>query len=260
MHEVCATGRCRGGDVATALHHRAPITATECEVHDGRRIPCADLVDHALALTNVDHRRGRREQLPLVGFGCHHEMPPEEPRRASDEHESSAAWYPTHTDEPRPVPLRLVPAPHDAAVARHPHLAEPLPVGWVRVDMHSHTMWSGDSTTTPEEIARAVTESGIDVLCITDHNAIKGAVDLAKSLPCRVIVGEELRTHAGEIIGLFLERAHPDRCATGRRSAGHPRARRHRLHPAPLRPDAPQPQRISTRRRSSSTDSSMPSR
>ena len=42
--------------------------------------------------------------------------------------------------------------PHPAAIARHPHLAEPLRAGWVRVDLHSHTMWSGDSTTTPEEI------------------------------------------------------------------------------------------------------------
>src|SRR6476660_2459509 len=103
------------------------------------------------------------------------------------------------------VPLPLVPAPSASAVARHPHLGAPLPAGWVRVDMHSHTMWSGDSTTTPDEIAAAVAESGIDVLCITDHNAIKGAVDLADRLPCRVIIGEELRTHAGEIIGLFLD-------------------------------------------------------
>jgi predicted metal-dependent phosphoesterase TrpH len=42
------------------------------------------------------------------------------------------------------------------------------------------------------------------VLCITDHNSIAGAVELAEQLPCRVIVGEELRTHLGEIIGLFL--------------------------------------------------------
>ena len=94
-------------------------------------------------------------------------------------------------------------------MARHPHLAAPLPVGWVRVDMHSHTMWSGDSSTTPEEVAAAVADSGIDVLCITDHNAIKGAVDLAGRLSCRVIIGEELRTHAGEIIGLFLEERIP---------------------------------------------------
>jgi predicted metal-dependent phosphoesterase TrpH len=65
-------------------------------------------------------------------------------------------------------------------------------------------MWSGDSTTTPEELERAVVESGLDVLCITDHNAIRGAEELSGRLPCRVVVGEELRTHAGEIIGLFL--------------------------------------------------------
>lgn len=87
---------------------------------------------------------------------------------------------------------------------RHPHLAAPVRPGWVRVDMHSHTMWSGDSTTTPDELAEAVAESGVDVVCITDHNAIKGATELADLLPCRVIAGEELRTHAGELIGLFL--------------------------------------------------------
>lgn len=79
-----------------------------------------------------------------------------------------------------------------------------MPAGWVRVDLHSHTMWSGDSTTTPDEVHDAVVQAGLDVLCITDHNAVKGAVELASILPCRVIVGEELRTHAGEIIGLFL--------------------------------------------------------
>lgn len=102
------------------------------------------------------------------------------------------------------VPWPTVPTPHPAAVARHPHLAQPLPAGWVRVDLHSHTMWSGDSTTTPDEIEEAVAEAGLDVLCITDHNAIRGATDLADRLSCRVIVGEELRTQYGEIIGLFL--------------------------------------------------------
>jgi predicted metal-dependent phosphoesterase TrpH len=95
--------------------------------------------------------------------------------------------------------------PAAAAVGRHPHLAEPVAPGCVRVDMHSHTMWSGDSTTTPDEFVRAVGESGLDVVCITDHNAIDGARRLADELPCRVVVGEELRTTAGELIGLFLE-------------------------------------------------------
>ncbi len=94
--------------------------------------------------------------------------------------------------------------PSGAAIERHPHLADPKPDGWVRVDCHSHTMWSGDCTTTPEELVAAVEAAAIDVLCITDHNAVAGAVKLADELPCRVIVGEELRVGSGEIIGLFL--------------------------------------------------------
>lgn len=99
-------------------------------------------------------------------------------------------------DEPAWIPPQ--------AATRHPHLADPPPEGWVRVDMHMHTMWSGDATTTPEELREAIEESRIDVLCITDHNAVNGALQLASDLGCRVIVGEEIRSGPGEIIGLFL--------------------------------------------------------
>ncbi|MGF1597672.1 MAG: PHP domain-containing protein [Acidimicrobiales bacterium] len=99
--------------------------------------------------------------------------------------------------------------PDPGAVERHPHLGDPVPEGWVRVDCHSHTMWSGDCTTTPDELVRAVEESGIDVLCITDHNVTAGAERLAGELPCRVIIGEELRVGQGEVIGLFLSERIP---------------------------------------------------
>lgn len=95
-------------------------------------------------------------------------------------------------------------APAPDAVERHPHLGATQADGHVRVDLHTHTMWSGDSTTTPDEFAAAIDASGLDVVCITDHNAVAGAVELRDRLACRVIVGEELRTAAGEIIGLFL--------------------------------------------------------
>lgn len=105
--------------------------------------------------------------------------------------------------------LAVPTTPTTDALSRHPHLGDPCPQGWVRVDFHSHTMWSGDSTTTPDEIIESVAAAGIDVLCITDHNSIKGAIELKESLPCRVVVGEEMRTHAGEIIGLFLKERIP---------------------------------------------------
>lgn len=99
--------------------------------------------------------------------------------------------------------------PSSDAVGRHPHLAETIEPGHLRVDLHAHTMWSGDSTTTPGELADAIEAVGLDVICITDHNAIAGAQELRDALPCRVIVGEELRTAAGEIIGLFLSERIP---------------------------------------------------
>lgn len=105
-------------------------------------------------------------------------------------------------------------------VERHPHLAAPRPAGWVRVDCHSHTMWSGDSSTTPDELAEGVAASGLDVLCITDHNAVAGAQRLAAQLDCRVVVGEEVRTTRGELIGLFLSERVPiglDPAETARR-------------------------------------------
>ena len=75
--------------------------------------------------------------------------------------------------------------------------------------MHMHTMWSGDATTTPDELRAAIADTGIDVLCVTDHNTINGARELGSSLGCRVVVGEEVRTTAGEIIGLFLSERLP---------------------------------------------------
>lgn len=112
-------------------------------------------------------------------------------------------------DEPIGTLLAVPSLPSPEALERHPHLGDPCPEGWVRVDFHSHTMWSGDSTTTPDELRESVVASGIDVLCITDHNAIRGATELVDQLPCRVVIGEELKTYAGEIIGLFLEERIP---------------------------------------------------
>lgn len=104
--------------------------------------------------------------------------------------------------------------PGDTASARHPHLDQTTPPGWVRVDTHLHTMYSGDAVTTIDELAAAVAEAGLDVLCITDHNAVAGAREarqraLAGDLGCRVVVGEEVRTGAGELIGLFLHERVP---------------------------------------------------
>ncbi len=71
--------------------------------------------------------------------------------------------------------------------------------------MHSHTCYSGDAVTTLDELAERVETTPIDVLCITDHHSIRGALEaIEREVGCRVVVGEEVKTRAGEVIGLFL--------------------------------------------------------
>ena len=80
-----------------------------------------------------------------------------------------------------------------------------VPAGWVRVDCHLHTVASGDAVTTLDQLAARVAENRIDVVCITDHNVTAEAEAAAgRDIGARVIVGEEIRTPDGDVIGLFL--------------------------------------------------------
>jgi predicted metal-dependent phosphoesterase TrpH len=77
--------------------------------------------------------------------------------------------------------------------------------GWVRVDCHLHTVESGDAVTTLDDLAEQVQRNQLDVICITDHNVTQAAIAAAeRGIGARVIVGEEIRTPQGDLIGLFL--------------------------------------------------------
>ena len=57
----------------------------------------------------------------------------------------------------------------------------------------------------PAAAAQIWQQLGLDVVCITDHNVTSAAVAAAeRDIGARVIIGEEVRTPAGDIIGLFL--------------------------------------------------------
>ena len=76
--------------------------------------------------------------------------------------------------------------------------------------MHTHCEYSPDSRTPVEVQARAIKAAGLDVVCATDHNTIEGALRLRELADgFRVIVGEEISSRDGEIIGLFLEKPVP---------------------------------------------------
>jgi len=75
---------------------------------------------------------------------------------------------------------------------------------FVRVELHMHTRASKDSLVQVRKLLSHCQRKGIDRIAITDHNAIEGAME-AKSLdPARVIVGEEIATTQGELLGYFM--------------------------------------------------------
>jgi predicted metal-dependent phosphoesterase TrpH len=124
-----------------------------------------------------------------------------------------------------------------------------------RIDCHSHTGHSGDSLLPAHALLEAARRRGLAAICVTDHNSLGGALQ-ARALVTRqperygdlqVIVGEEVKTTEGELIGLFLdqpiprglspeETIHRIRDQGGLVLVPHPfdRVRRSRLHPAAL--------------------------
>ncbi len=75
----------------------------------------------------------------------------------------------------------------------------------MRIDLHVHTEYSHDSLLKIDQLKSAVIKGKVDAIAVTDHNEIEGALRIKKTAPFQVIVGEEIRTTAGEIIGLFLK-------------------------------------------------------
>ncbi len=79
-------------------------------------------------------------------------------------------------------------------------------------DFHVHSHHSKDCVMPVAHILERAREVGLDVVAITDHDSAAGGLEareIADRYGVRVIVGEEVKTSEGEVIGLFLERTIP---------------------------------------------------
>lgn len=77
----------------------------------------------------------------------------------------------------------------------------------IRVDLHVHSSASFDCGVEPEQVAAACRRLGLAPVFLTDHDSIEGALRLRACE--RVVVGEEVLTSGGELIGLFLRERIP---------------------------------------------------
>jgi hypothetical protein len=81
---------------------------------------------------------------------------------------------------------------------RRPRLALAAEEGWVRADLHAHSIFS-DGDSWPDELIGAAMEAGLDVVGITDHNGAiqpRASVELGPNAPI-LIPGVEVTTYGG---------------------------------------------------------------
>ena len=75
-----------------------------------------------------------------------------------------------------------------------------------------HTHCSVDSLSRVEDVLSAALKRGLSAIAITDHDEIKGAKEAqeiarVQKLPLQVIVGEEVRTDAGDLLVYFVKKS-----------------------------------------------------
>ena len=74
-------------------------------------------------------------------------------------------------------------------------------------DLHIHTIYSYDGTATVQAVLRRAHEIGLNVIAITDHDEIAGALEavkLASHYGVEVIPGSEITTAEGDLLALFI--------------------------------------------------------
>lgn len=79
----------------------------------------------------------------------------------------------------------------------------------IKVDLHTHSTASPDGGITKQQYADLLRIGVLDCIAITDHNSISLALELHHELGDNIIIGEEIDTKQGEIIGLFLQSVIP---------------------------------------------------
>lgn len=78
-----------------------------------------------------------------------------------------------------------------------------------KIDLHTHSSHSHDGGVSAVQYEKVLSTGLLDMVAITDHNEIDFALGMHAQLGDKIIVGEEIMTTHGEIIGLFLTKRIP---------------------------------------------------
>ncbi|HSD55772.1 MAG TPA: PHP domain-containing protein [Candidatus Saccharimonadales bacterium] len=78
-----------------------------------------------------------------------------------------------------------------------------------KIDLHTHSVLSPDGAITADHYRAMLKSRRLDCIAVTDHNSIDLALRLREELGAKIIVGEEITTKVGEVVGLFLSKTVP---------------------------------------------------
>jgi predicted metal-dependent phosphoesterase TrpH len=79
-------------------------------------------------------------------------------------------------------------------------------------DLHIHTIYSYDGTATIPAVLRRAKQVGLDLIAITDHDEIRGALlaeQLAPQFGLQVLPGVEITTAEGDLLALSIRKLIP---------------------------------------------------
>ena len=79
-----------------------------------------------------------------------------------------------------------------------------------RADLHMHTSCSDGWPSPAELVAHVIARTDLRVIAVTDHDTVEGALRAAdraaRTVGLEVVIGEEVSSCDGHVLGLFLER------------------------------------------------------
>ena len=79
----------------------------------------------------------------------------------------------------------------------------------MKIDTHTHTYYSVDSSMKPEQLIAAARARGLDAVVVLDHGTVKGGIETQQKAEqmgydILIIPGQEIDTKSGEIIALGI--------------------------------------------------------
>lgn len=75
-----------------------------------------------------------------------------------------------------------------------------------KIDLHCHSYGSHDGRLQASDVRYMLASGKLNTIAVTDHDNIQAAMKLRAEFGEQIIVGEEITTSQGEIIGLYLNK------------------------------------------------------